>query len=91
MKRLSIYPQIKAAPSEYRDQVLSSGSITLSKKIEKTITNTGDEKSIVVESPSGNLDTEVNMNRIRNPPVNATRKSKKGTHRSRLPINEFFL
>ena len=60
---------------------MSEFLITLSINIERTMTIMGEEKRMVVESPSGRRDMLVNMNRRRRPPVNATKNSKIDTFR----------
>ena len=56
--------------------ILKIPQLSLRRKIERNITITGEEKRMVVESPSGSLEKLMKMKISLSPPVKATRKSK---------------
>ena len=59
--------------------------------IEKIMTKTGEEKTMVVESPRGSREKDVKMKISLSPPVRDTRKSTVGTQCSRAPVNDNLL
>ena len=64
---------------------------SLSIHIDRSITNTGDEKMIVVESPNGSLEKDVKIKSNLNPPVIETKNRIRGTHFSLDPMKDIFL
>ena len=59
--------------------------------IESSMTNTGEEKMIVVESPRGRREKDVKIKSNLRPPVMETQNRMTGTHRSLLPMKDIFL
>ena len=55
------------------------------------MTNTGEEKMIVVESPRGRREKDVKIKSNLRPPVMETKNRMTGTHRSLLPMKDIFL
>merc|ERR1719483_69318 len=71
--------------------ILNIPQLSFRIKIERTMTITGEEKRIVVESPRGSLEKLVKMNSSLRPPVKATKKRQPAILSSVVPRNESFL